>query len=124
MLLLFFFFSLGQYNARTYNPAHLSSYTVILSCVNQVYRRLINISDFFRIYILNFNVYQTNGFLLLYLFIYKMHSHISGIIIITDGVFNLDNMNLEDALLAQVRITSATCSFLQVGNGYQSPSTA
>ena len=43
----------------------------------------------------------------------------SGIIVITDGVFILDNARITDALLAQVRAFSAVLSFLQVGTGYR-----
>lgn len=41
-----------------------------------------------------------------------------GVVILTDGVFNLENAFVTDALLAQLRVNAANCSFLQIGNGY------
>lgn len=43
----------------------------------------------------------------------------AGIIVVTDGVFLLENAVIGDALLQQVRHLAAVCSFLQVGTGYR-----
>lgn len=43
----------------------------------------------------------------------------ASIVVVTDGVFILENALIADALLAQVRHSTAVCSFLQVGTGYK-----
>jgi len=48
--------------------------------------------------------------------------HFSAIVVVTDGVFILENAYVTDALLAQCRNSIALVSFLQVGTGFQRPS--
>lgn len=42
---------------------------------------------------------------------------IPGIVIVTDGVFNLNDASVVDAVLAQMRTSTVVCSFLHVGGG-------
>ncbi|XP_065662266.1 KICSTOR complex protein SZT2 isoform X3 [Hydra vulgaris] len=44
----------------------------------------------------------------------------AAIVVITDGVFNMENSHVAEALLSQVRNSAAVCSFIQVGSGYKS----
>lgn len=46
----------------------------------------------------------------------------SAIVVVTDGVFLLENAYVTDALLAQCRNSTAVVSFLQVGSGFGRPS--
>jgi len=41
----------------------------------------------------------------------------AGLVIVTDGVFNLNDASVVDAVLAQMRSSTVVCSFLHVGGG-------